>query len=98
MPTDTDTLISAGEAARRDAPMIDRSACVELREALKLAGIGERTFERRVKAGEVRSFVDPIDRRRRLIPLEDLDRLAVVRESGGRQPNLRGTDRDEADA
>jgi hypothetical protein len=49
-------------------------------EAALRIGLSRAALERRLAAGEARVFVDPTDRRRRLIPEEDLRRLATPRE------------------
>ncbi len=46
-------------------------------EAAERAGLTARALTRRLSAGEVRLFRDPRDRRRVLIPVEDIDRLSA---------------------
>ncbi len=46
-------------------------------EAAVRAGLTARALTRRLSAGEVRLFRDPRDRRRVLIPVEDIDRLSA---------------------
>jgi excisionase family DNA binding protein len=46
-------------------------------EACRRLGIPRRTLSRRTKDGTVRLFTCDRDRRRRLIPLEDLMRLSM---------------------
>ena len=45
---------------------------VSIDRAATLAGMNERTFRRRVAAGEVVTLTDPRDRRRKLVRLDDL--------------------------
>jgi sugar lactone lactonase YvrE len=42
--------------------------------AAVMAGMNERTFRRRIAAGEMPTLISPIDRRRKLIRLDDLRR------------------------
>jgi len=57
--------------------MTDLAQYVGKEEAAVRAGLTSRALTRRLSAGEVRLFRDPRDRRRVLIPVEDLDRLSV---------------------
>jgi len=50
-----------------------------LNEAAKRLGISGFTIRRRIAAGELAVWVDPLDRRRRLIRRRDLDRYAKPR-------------------
>lgn len=48
-------------------------------EAVREAtGLKPRTLDRRLASGEIAVFRDPLDRRRRLIAVDDLDRLVNV--------------------
>ena len=57
--------------------MIDPSQCLRVEEVVARTGLNPRTLDRRIAAGEVRAVRDPIDRRRRLIPIEDIPRLTT---------------------
>lgn len=55
-------------------------------EAQKLSGLPRRTFYRRLSDGSIRVFADGRDRRRRLVPVADLEKLTeplVIRERKG---------------
>jgi excisionase family DNA binding protein len=51
---------------------------VRVDEAARRTGLSERAIDRRIYAGEIEAFRDPVDRRHRLVKLEDLDRLTNV--------------------
>ncbi len=50
-----------------------------MNEAAKRLGISEFTIRGRIAAGELAVWVDPLDRRRRLLRRRDLDRYARPR-------------------
>ena len=50
-----------------------------LTEAAKRLGISEFTMRRRIAAGELSVWTDPLNRRRRLLRRRDLDRYAKPR-------------------
>jgi hypothetical protein len=52
----------------------DEPTLIPWREAQQLAGWSEATMERRVREGAVRVFRDGRDRRRFLVPVEDIVR------------------------
>ena len=45
---------------------------VSIDRAASMAAMNERTFRRRVAAGEIATLTDPRDRRRKLVRLDDL--------------------------
>ncbi len=67
--------------------MSDIAKFVRAEEVRERTGLTGRTLDRRLAAGLVEVFRDPRDKRRRLIAVEDLDRLLhVVRfDRDGRQ-------------
>ncbi len=64
--------------SRGDRPMIDRKQFVRADEAIKRTGLSGFALDRRLAAGEIPVFRDPLDRRHRLIDVQDLDRLVRV--------------------
>jgi hypothetical protein len=58
--------------------MPDRSELIYVGEAAARVGLTDRSFRRRLAEGEIRIFRDPLDRRRRLVPVEDLPRLTTI--------------------
>ncbi len=58
--------------------MNDRKQFVRAQEAQKRTGLSGFALDRRLAAGEIPTWRDPIDRRFRLIAEEDLDRLLNV--------------------
>lgn len=61
--------------------MVDprQAGYVPVAEAIKRTGISPRLFARRASAGEIMVFLDPFDRRRRLVSEADLPTLTEVR-------------------
>ena len=57
--------------------MVNRSDFVDFREAQARTGLSSRALERRIASGICRAFRDPLDHRRRIVPVEDLDRLTA---------------------
>lgn len=50
---------------------------VPMHEAAKRAGVSEATLRRRAAAGELVQYRSPLNRRERLVRLEDLERFRV---------------------
>ena len=46
-------------------------------EAARLVGVTDRTLRRRVRAGDLTAFLNPLDRRERLVRLADLRTYAT---------------------
>jgi len=65
---------------------------VSIGEAARRLGVSAFLLRRRIAAGEIRSFADPLDRRLRLLALQDLERyrtprpLPLRREGGAAVP------------
>ncbi len=58
--------------------MADSTQFVRADEARVLTGLTSRTLDRRLAAGIVRVYRDPVDLRRRLIAVEDIGRLTAI--------------------
>jgi hypothetical protein len=58
--------------------MTARSDFVPLHEVPARTGLSYRALRRRLAAGEIRVFRDPLDRRRRLVPLSEVEQLVDV--------------------
>ena len=50
-----------------------------IREATKAFGVSDFTLRRRIAAGELTTFVNPLDRRARLLDAAELERYAAPR-------------------
>ena len=59
-----------------------RDRLLTIREATKAFGVSDFTLRRRIAAGELSTFVDPFDRRARLLDADEVARYAAPR----RQP------------
>lgn len=58
--------------------MSDLTKFIRATEVERRTGLSSRSLDRRLAAGEIPTYRDPLDRRRRLIAVEDLDRLLNV--------------------
>ncbi len=58
--------------------MSDLTQFIRADEAIKRTGLSERSLDRRLASGMVPVYRDPLDKRRRLIAVKDLDRLIDV--------------------
>ncbi len=58
---------------------------VTFAEVIKATGLSERKITRRVITDGIKVFVDPHDRRRRLIRSDDLPKLTELREAPRRE-------------
>ena len=63
---------------------------VAVAEAARRLGVGPKTLRRRIRAGELPTWGDPLDQRRILIRVDDIDRFGA--------PRPRTTHREEAPA
>jgi hypothetical protein len=71
---------------RKGYEVIDRQLITKA-QAVQLSELPLRTFERRVRSGEITIYRDGRDRRKRLVSLEDVQRI--------RQPIPLGSNRHE---
>ena len=55
------------------------SAYVSLAEAARRFNVSEFTLRARLRAGELPAYANPLDRRRILIPVADLEKYATPR-------------------
>ena len=58
---------------------MDREEFIGSRRAAALLGVAPMTLRRRIRRGEVPVFEDPLDARRRLIRMADLEPLRTIR-------------------
>jgi predicted site-specific integrase-resolvase len=56
----------------------DSKRKLQLSEAAAYLGVSPSLISRRVKAGEIAVVVDPLDKRRKLVDVDQLDRLKNV--------------------
>ena len=56
--------------------MIELSDFVRVEDVPARIGLSERMLRRRLAAGEVAVYQDPRDRRKRIVRIEEIDRLA----------------------
>ena len=63
---------------------MDATDCVSITEAAKKLGISDFTMRSRVRAGELPVFENPLDRRRKLIPVSALEDYARLRPAAPR--------------
>lgn len=58
---------------------METSELVGTLEAAKRYGVTPHTLRRRVLRGQLQTFVDPLDERRRLIRVRDLEEMRIPR-------------------
>ncbi len=63
--------------------VIEARQLITLDTAKRLAGLPDRTFHRRLKDHNVAIFIDPMDRRKRLVDASDARKLTRMVERRG---------------
>ncbi|MDP9471731.1 MAG: hypothetical protein M3Q71_13890 [Chloroflexota bacterium] len=58
--------------------MTDSNHLIPVTLAARRLRISEPTFRRRVREGSLTVYADPLDRRRKLVQMADVDRLAAL--------------------
>ena len=64
---------------------MDSEDLVGCREAAKRLGVSPVTLRRRVNRGELATYIDPLDDRRKLVRIQDLDALRQPRSTQERK-------------